>query len=354
MGTMASFTLFAAPCAGESKEVIPAAGVDGKLRAALGEACYALHRADAVFSTWDPASPMSRLRRGNASMAEMPPEVAEVLALCEFAREASRGWFDPWAMPGGLDPTGLVKGWAVEHALSVLENATLNPGRPNPGPAAPGPANPGPADSGPANPGSAGPELQGADRHGCSLLTGAMLDVGGDIATFGAPGTSEEGGKWRVGIRNPWDPHALACILETDAAVATSGTYERGEILIDPRTGEPACRCASATVTGPSLAMADALATALAVAGADGMDWFGSLAGYEAYLILPDATALMTQGLDLAGQMVAVPVPGSWSPPAISASAPRSAAAGHLAGGAIPPSTTCSVGGEVNETFQGR
>jgi hypothetical protein len=38
---------------------------------------------------------------------------------CEAAREASDGWFDPWAMPGGYDPTGLVKGWAVDQRPPV-------------------------------------------------------------------------------------------------------------------------------------------------------------------------------------------------------------------------------------------
>ena len=34
------------------------------------------------------------------------------------ARDASGGWFDPWAMPGGYDPTGLVKGWAVHNGAA--------------------------------------------------------------------------------------------------------------------------------------------------------------------------------------------------------------------------------------------
>lgn len=67
---------------------------------------------------------------------------AEVLDLCENARRASGGWFDPWAMPAGVDPTGLVKGWAVEQALAVLHEAGME---------------------------------------------AAMVNGGGDIAVFGAP-----------------------------------------------------------------------------------------------------------------------------------------------------------------------
>jgi thiamine biosynthesis lipoprotein len=59
----------------------------------------------------------------------------------------------------------------------------------------------------------------------------------------------------------------VSCLIETPGAVATSGTYERGARLIDPHSGMPTTRAASATVVGPDLAMADALATALVIAG---------------------------------------------------------------------------------------
>jgi FAD:protein FMN transferase len=72
--------------------------------------------------------------------------------------------------------------------------------------------------------------------------------------------------------------------------VATSGCYERGAHLVDPRTGRPASPAASATVTGPSLALADALATGVAVGGDEALPAVAGLAGYAAYLIRPDGT----------------------------------------------------------------
>ena len=102
------------------------------------------------------------------------------MAECRAARQASGGWFDPWAMPGGFDPTGLAKGWAVDRALDVLRR---------------------------------------------SGLAGAMVNGGGDLAAFGAPATGQ---RWRVGIRHPWCDRSLAGIIEVGAAVATSGSYERG------------------------------------------------------------------------------------------------------------------------------
>ena len=220
-----------------------------QVRSALGAACAVLHHADAIFSTWDRQSPVSRFRRGEADLSQLPVEVAEVLEQCRAARQAAGGWFDPWAMPGGVDPTGLVKGWAVDRATAVLQEAGL---------------------------------------------AGGMVNGGGDLAAFGSPAPGQ---RWRVGIRHPWCADALAGIVEVEAAVATSGTYERGAHLIDPATGAPACRAASATVTGPSLAMADALATAVAVGGDEAMALAGAVEGYGVYLIRLDGSEISTDGI---------------------------------------------------------
>jgi FAD:protein FMN transferase len=247
------------------------------VRAAIGAACRVLHHCDALFSTWDPASPVSRFRRGEAGLGQMSPEFTEVLRECRVAKEVSGGWFDPWAMPGGFDPTGLVKGWATERALA---------------------------------------ELYGAG------LPGALINGGGDVAVFGSPA---DGHRWRVGIRHPWRSDALACVIEVGqgpvteepglessggsggsppragiAAVATSGPYERGAHLIDPATGRPASRAASATVTGPSLALADALATGVAVGGDEALAVVAGLDGYAAYLIRPDGSETDTGGIAFA------------------------------------------------------
>ena len=79
----------------------------------LAEAVATLHRADEIFSTWKPGSPVSRLRRGEITSAQAPAEVAEILDRCAVARDLSGGRFDPWAVPGGFDPSGYVKGWAA-------------------------------------------------------------------------------------------------------------------------------------------------------------------------------------------------------------------------------------------------
>ena len=205
----------------------------------LSMALALLHRADAVFSTWNPGSPISRLRRGEITCSRAPAEVREVLGLCATARELTRGWFDPWALPGGVDPTGYVKGWAAQRAL-------------------------------------------GAFRAPC--ISGAIVNAAGDIASFGGLGPDRP---FNIGIADPFSPRRLAAVVRLTGAIATSGTYERGNHLIDPHSGRPAAR-ASASVTGPDLGLADALATAVAVAGAPGLALVEALDGYEAMVIAHD------------------------------------------------------------------
>ena len=218
---------------------------------ALAEARAGLHRADAVFSTWKPNSPVSRLRRGELHLEDTPPDVAVVLELCAVAHQQTDGWFDPWAMPGGVDPTGLVKGWAARNALRRIERAGV---------------------------------------------AGAMVNAGGDVALSGAP---EADRSWHIGVRDPWDPTRVIAVLEAEAAMATSGAYERGDHVLNPRTGRPSSPIASATVTGPDLALADAFATGLLAAGEPGLDWVWRIEGYDGLIVRPDGSMVGTSGIRL-------------------------------------------------------
>ena len=212
-----------------------------------------------LFSTWQPHSPVSQLRRGEITSAQAPAEVAEVLGQCAIARELSGGWFDPWAMPAGLDPTGYVKGWAAQKALGAFR---------------------------------------------ASGICGAIVNAAGDIASLGGLGPGQP---FRIGIADPFSPRRLAEIVYLTGAIATSGTYERGRHLIDPHTGRAIARAASASVTGPDLGLADALATAVAVAGAPGLDLVETLDGYEALIIALDGSRLWTSHFPFAPREAAPP-----------------------------------------------
>ncbi|MYR46008.1 FAD:protein FMN transferase, partial [Streptomyces sp. SID5910] len=92
------------------------------VRRALDEAVAGLHRVDEVFSTYREDSQVSRLACGELSLAQCAPEVAEVLELAARAERVSEGWFSP-SYRGRLDPTGIVKGWAVERAARLVAGA---------------------------------------------------------------------------------------------------------------------------------------------------------------------------------------------------------------------------------------
>ncbi|HVA52280.1 MAG TPA: FAD:protein FMN transferase [Acidimicrobiales bacterium] len=239
MGTIVTIDLYGDP------------SVANELDPALQLAVESLHDADDVFSTWKPESPLSQLRRGEIELATAPPEVREVLEACGAARELSRGWFDPWSLAGGVDPTGYVKGWAAQRALHLLLGAPV---------------------------------------------FGAVVNAAGDIATFGFPA---ENSSFQVGITNPSDRQELTAIVSLNGCIATSGTYERGPHLFDPHSGEFASRLASASVTGPDLGLADALATALAVAGTDFLTVIEEVTEFEAFAVTDDGERQWTSGFPL-------------------------------------------------------
>jgi thiamine biosynthesis lipoprotein len=123
-----------------------------------------------------------------------------------------------------------------------------------------------------------------------------FINAGGDIVASGRPAPDRN---WRVGVRHPEQPDRLAAVLSiTDLAVATSGTYERGEHIVDPRCGQPPAGLLSMTVIGPSLAYADAYSTAAFVMGADGARWVATIDGYEALAITDQRRTTWTAGVD--------------------------------------------------------
>jgi thiamine biosynthesis lipoprotein len=207
---------------------------------------------DARFSTYRPESEVSRLGEGELPEAQASAGVRHVLAVCDHLATSSDGAFDARrAGPaGGLDPSGYVKGWAVEEAAWLLDEA-------------------------------------GARDY--------LLNAGGDMI---ARGEASPGRPWRVGIRHPDQTDRLAAVLEVrDRAVATSGTYERGDHLVDPRTGRPARGLRSMTVVGPRLGFVDAYATAAFVMGLSGLGWVASHPDHEALAITDDDRVVWTDGL---------------------------------------------------------
>ncbi|MFN3866071.1 MAG: FAD:protein FMN transferase [Demequina sp.] len=221
------------------------------LDAVMGHVATDLQWADEVFSPYREHSWISRLSRGECRVADAPPAVAEVLDLCERFREETAGAFDARTPAGAIDPTGIVKTWAMERVRW---------------------------------------------RLGLLGATGWLWGCAGDVVVDGR-GPAEGG--WRVGIADPRtaaqaaaqataQPAALApgmppgpraahrppsavvstAVLNAGAsALATSGDAHRPGHIWDPRTGAPATHFAQVSVRGGDLVTCDAWATAIVAGG---------------------------------------------------------------------------------------
>jgi thiamine biosynthesis lipoprotein len=210
-----------------------------------------LRDADRVFSPYRADSFVSRLDRGEVDLAGCPPEVAEVLALGEAAHEQSGGAFSVYRPdPSGrvvLDPSGVVKGWAVERASAPLW---------------------------------ALPD------------TDFSLSAGGDLLCRTA---DDDTPAWRIGIEDPRDPTRLIAVVPVrTGAVATSGTAHRGAHLVDGRTGSAPAGVAQVTVVGPDLTWADIDATAAYALGADAARWLSGRPGRTGLVVWPDGSTTTT------------------------------------------------------------
>lgn len=194
--------------------------VDGDLvESAVAQAFAVLRRVDAVFSTWREDSDLMRVRRGELGEADAHPWLAEVTGLCDEAERRTHGLFSALASGSEPDPTGLVKGWAVERAARDLERV---------------------------------PRIS------------FCLNAGGDL--FAGVGLGATPSVWRIGIEDPRVTGRVAATVQLSrGGLATSGNAARGPHIADPGTGLPVRRGGSATVWGASLTWADVWATALFV-----------------------------------------------------------------------------------------
>jgi thiamine biosynthesis lipoprotein len=199
------------------------------------EAVRILRHVDETFSTYRDDSWIARLGQAEVTLAQCPPDVREVLALAERARVESHGAFDVWAVgtgtAGRLDPSGVVKGWAVQRAFAAFDG------------------------------------LDGTD---------VCLSAGGDLV---CTARADDSPGWRIGIEDPIDPsRTVAVVPIRDGAIATSGRTHRGAHILDPRTGRPATGWASVTVISDELTWADIDATAAYVLGTCAEAWLTSRA----------------------------------------------------------------------------
>jgi thiamine biosynthesis lipoprotein len=215
----------------------------------LRPAIDVLHEADRRFSTFRADSEISRVDRGELALDDAHPDVREVLRLGAAAERQGRGAFT--LTPNGrLDPSAVVKGWAIERASDALIR-------------------------------------QGSRSH--------LINGGGDIATHGCRADNLP---WRVAIAHPWSTDRVVSVVSGDhLAVATSGTAERGGHVVDGRSGAPATTLASITVVGHiGLTAVDIRATTALALGAEGLEWVSQLGDCAAMAVRADGSVTWTAG----------------------------------------------------------
>ncbi len=208
-------------------------------------------RIDDQYSPYKPDSELSKINQG-LSAEFWSDEMKQVLALCAETKDLSGGYFDVYKH-GRLDPSGLVKGWAILNAANMLKVAGIN------------------------------------DFY---------IEAGGDIQLSGH---NEAGDLWSVGIRNPFNIDEVVKVLKlTDCGIATSGTYLRGDHIYNPHANfQAATNIKSLSVVGPNVYEADRFATAAFAMGVNGLGYINALPGFDGYMINDQQRATYTQGFEL-------------------------------------------------------
>jgi thiamine biosynthesis lipoprotein len=207
---------------------------------------------DRTFSTYRRDSEISRINRGEIEESQYSDDMKEVFALAKDTKHRTNGYFDIRTPDQSIDPSGIVKGWAIENAAKLLRS------------------------------------LGHQDLY---------VEAGGDIQTSGK---NSEGKEWRIGIRDPFDRGSIVKVVYPHGkGIATSGTAVRGAHIYDPHAGRPVeTSIASLTVIGPNVYEADRFATACFAMGESGVAFIGTLSGFEGYAIDTSGVATMTVGFN--------------------------------------------------------
>ncbi len=207
---------------------------------------------DKRFSTYKPESEIMKINRKECTPLDYSEEMKEVLMLGEKTKKETNGYFSITKHSGFIDPSGIVKGWAIRNAAVQLNRMGYN---------------------------------------------NYFLDVGGDIQSSGV---NSENSEWTIGIRNPFNLNEIIKVLfPRGSGVATSGTYIRGQHIYNPYVlNSEILDIVSFTVVGPDVFEADRFATAAFVMEMEGITFIENLNGFEGYLIDSHGIATMTSGFN--------------------------------------------------------
>lgn len=205
---------------------------------------------DRKYSTYKSDSEISRINAGLPKEC-WSAEMRTVMQLCEQTKQQTDGFFDI-KHNDKLDPSGLVKGWAINNAAKRLMKKNVK---------------------------------------------NFYIEAGGDIQVHGV---NREGKSWLIGIRNPFNLNEIIkTIAVSSEGVATSGTYVRGQHIYNPHRPNATTRdIESLTVIGSNIYEADRFATAAFAMGRHGIEFIEKVSGLEAYMVDSERIATYTSGFE--------------------------------------------------------
>lgn len=196
---------------------------------------------DETYSPFKETSEVGKHNRGE----DTSDEYKSLLKMAEELKKETNGYFDIVKPNGKIDPSGIVKGWAIKNAADILR------------------------------------------KEGYKNF---FVDAGGDAEIVGK--------NWKWGIRNPFNVKEIIKIIKlSNCGIATSGTYERGQHIYNPITKKTEITdILSLTVIGPNVYEADKYSTPAFAMGKEGINFIEGLKGFEGYMIDKNGIATMTSG----------------------------------------------------------
>lgn len=204
---------------------------------------------DAKFSTYKETSEITKINKGKTSESNISSDMRLIFKLAQQTKKETQGYFDIYRN-GTYDPSGIVKGWAIQNAAKIIKSNNVKD---------------------------------------------FFIECGGDIQIGGR----NKGKNWKIGIKNPFDQSQIIKIISVyNKGVATSGNYIRGEHIYNPKTSQYISEIISITVIGPNIYEADRFATAAFAMGKHGINFIEKLNKFEGYMIDKNGIATMTSGFD--------------------------------------------------------
>ncbi len=202
-----------------------------------------------IFNSFDEFSYISKINRGEIKEKDWHPLVKEIITLAEKTKKETDGYFE-YLRDGKYELLGIVKGFAIHQACNLLKEKGLK---------------------------------------------NFLVEIAGDIEVAGL---NEKGEKWKIGIRNPFNKDEIIKVLSvTNAGIATSGNYERGEHIYNPHTGKMATDISSLTVIAKNALEADRFSTPFFAEGKSSIYKLEQMEDFEGYMVYNNKEAVSTTGL---------------------------------------------------------